>query len=586
MLLVLLICAKLTSTSAANFEERESKHISCGGENTTSVCPPWSVCNLTSHYCRCSTQHLEYVQCGTITTKVQFCHCLTYEYNEYTLGKCFYNCGQSNPSDRTAAYLKLPSDPAEINTAMCGNLNRNGALCGQCQNDTSPLVYSYNVSCSKCPKGHSNWWKFVLAAFGPLTIFYLCVLLFKVSITPIYMYTFVFYAQAMSTPIFLRSTLLVMGHKHKDILTGVKVLSSIYGIWSLDFFRALYNGICLNLDTLESQALEYAIALYPLLLILLSYLLVKLHVSRYRCRCVVYAYKPFYFLLSVLNRNWDSTSSLIDAYATFFILSLTKIFFVTFDLLLPTKVYTLTSNGTLGHHWVLYFDGSKDFFGKEHFPFAILAIAVFSIFIVVPCLVLCLFPFTFFQRFLNRLHCNVAPLRLFVDKFQGFYKNGLDPGTRDCRCFSLFHIILLSLMFALYGYTLNITYYTLGAGVMIIAGFVYAVVQPYKSAYSHYTKINIAFFLLLALQYVIISGSEISSVKNHRFKWSYYIAAAICSIAPLVYFILVVSYKVVKRMKCRKWRSMFQAKKLDYEEIISQERSLLSACEHPSSLRK
>lgn len=480
---VLLALAFFPRLTFSDFEISEENSAFCSSEyqdttqNSTSICPPWSVCSTTSHRCKCSTLHLNYVHCGTRNTQVQFCHCLTYsgEHREFRLGKCFYNCGQGNPSDRTAAYFEIPSDLTEINKAMCGSLNRDGTLCGQCETNKSLLVYSYNVSCMECPQRHSNWWKFILAAFGPLTIFYLIVLLCKVTITPVYMYTFVFYAQAMSTPIFLRSVMIVLGHKHNNLLTGIKVVASMYGIWSLDFFRAFYNGICLDLDTLESQALEYAIASYPLLLIIVSYVLVKLHFSQ--CRCIAYACKPFNFMFHALNTNWDTTASLVDAYAMFFILSFTKIFYVSFDLLLPTKIYILNSNGTLSHQWVLYFDGSKQYFGKEHLPFAILAIVVFSIFIMLPGLLLFLFPFVFFQRFLNRLHCDVTPLRLFVDKFQGFFKNGRDPGTRDCRWFSLFHIVLLSLMFAVYGFTLNITYYSLGAVVMIISAFIYAVVQ-------------------------------------------------------------------------------------------------------------
>lgn len=463
---------------------------------------------------------------------------------------------------------------------MCGNLNRDGTLCGQCKKNNSLLVYSYTVNCIECLQGRNNWWKFILAAFGPLTIFYFIVLLCKVRITPVYMYTFVFYAQAMSTPIFLHSVMIVLGHKHSHVLTGVKVVASMYGIWSLDFFRAFYDGICLDLDTLGSQALEYTIALYPLLLTIVSYLLVKLQLSQ--CCCIVYACRPFNFVLHAFNRTWDTTVSLIDAYAMFFILSLTKIFYVSFDLLLPTKVYILDSNGTLSHEWVLYFDGSKEYFGKEHLPFAVLAIVIFSIFIVLPGLVLCLFPFGFFQRFLNSLHCDATPLRLFVDKFQGFLKNGRDPGTRDYRLFSLFHIVLLALMFAVYGCTLDITYYALGAVVMIISATIYAVVQPYKSAYSHYTKINVAFFLLLALQYIMVLGSEISSVKEHHFVWIYLSVACSLSLFPLVYFTLVVTYMFVKRMKCRSLilKLRFKAQRMDN----NQERSPL--IERSTSLHK
>lgn len=169
---------------------------------STSVCPPWSACKATRDHCVCATDHLRYVRCGTDATKVMSCHCLTYNprRKEYHLGACFYNCAQGNPSMRGSIYWRVPSDPNTLNQSMCGNLYRDGKLCGQCMSGYSPPVYSYYVDCVQCPDGDRNWWKFALAAFLPLTIFYLVVLLCKVSITPPYLYAFIFYAQAMTTP--------------------------------------------------------------------------------------------------------------------------------------------------------------------------------------------------------------------------------------------------------------------------------------------------------------------------------------------------------------------------------------------------
>ena len=97
---------------------------------------------------------------------------------------------------------------------------------------------------------------------------------------------------------------------------------------------------------------------------------------------------------------------------------------------------------------------------------AILAIAIMSIFIVLPGLVLCLFPFAFFQRFLNGLHCDVTPLWLFP---RGFIKTDriLEPDI--AAGFPYFTSFSLLLMCTIYGFTLNITYYSLGAVVMMHA---------------------------------------------------------------------------------------------------------------------
>ena len=47
------------------------------------------------------------------------------------------------------------------------------SLCGKCKDGHYPLAYFYNMNCVEYQDGKSNWWKFVLAAFLPLTVFYL-----------------------------------------------------------------------------------------------------------------------------------------------------------------------------------------------------------------------------------------------------------------------------------------------------------------------------------------------------------------------------------------------------------------------------
>lgn len=61
----------------------------------------------------------------------------------------------------------------------------------------------------------------------------------------------------------------------------------------MDFFRSANLGICLRTDTLLSllMALELFVGLYPLLLMLLSYLM--LHLYSLNSRPVVVVWKPF-----------------------------------------------------------------------------------------------------------------------------------------------------------------------------------------------------------------------------------------------------------------------------------------------------
>lgn len=77
--------------------------------------------------------------------------------------------------------------------------------------------------------------------------------------------------------------------------------------------------------------------------------------------------KPLRFLLRLFNRNWDSKTSLIDAYATFFLLSYVKILSVSCDVLYPISGHIFN---TTKYVRLLYFDGTIEYFGKSHLPYS------------------------------------------------------------------------------------------------------------------------------------------------------------------------------------------------------------------------
>ena len=126
----------------------------------------------------------------------------------------------------------------------------------------------------------------------------------------------------------------------------VVVVSSIAGIWNLDFSRLAYHPFCLHpsLSTLQILSLDYAIAIYPLFLILLTYMMVKCHDRNFKP--VVWAWKPFTWILRHFRRQWDIRTSLIDVFASFIFLSTSRLFTASFNFLVPTSVYTYPQNSS------------------------------------------------------------------------------------------------------------------------------------------------------------------------------------------------------------------------------------------------
>ena len=94
---------------------------------------------------------------------------------------------------------------------------------------------------------------------------------------------------------------------------------------------------------------------------------------------------------------------------------------------------------------MVYYDASIEYFSAStHLPFALLAIFVLCTFVVLPALVLLLYPTRIFQRSLGCCRVRWLALHAFADAFQGYfngyYKNGTD-GTRDYRYFAGLYII-------------------------------------------------------------------------------------------------------------------------------------------------
>ncbi len=83
---------------------------------------------------------------------------------------------------------------------------------------------------------------------------------------------FISISQGMFSPIAARAFLSVVSRK-AYIENFTRALGSFYGIWNLDFFRTVIPPICAtNISQINVLTLDYAIAFYPLVLVILTYL--------------------------------------------------------------------------------------------------------------------------------------------------------------------------------------------------------------------------------------------------------------------------------------------------------------------------
>ena len=489
--------------------------------NGSRLCPPWSYCDSTDGICKCPQIPTRALECDVFENRnvlrVLDCNCVTYdeELNQTDVGLCIYNCVIDKKPFINEAYHLLPPNTSDWNYFTCGKFNRTGTLCGKCNMEDGfyPRAYSFDVTCIQCTNGKSNWWKYVLSVYLPLTLFYFVILCFKINVHSSELQGFVIYSQIISLPTFSRYVYRFVQSKPL-VFQVVKILDSLYGIWNLDFFRMYNPGICLQTDTLATLALEIAVAMYPLLLMAVTYIMISLYDHNFKL--IVILWKPFRAFFGFFQRNWDIRTSIVDVFVTFFILTNIKFLCACFDLLVPVKVYHfVVPEHHVNYTWRLYRDATVSYFGPAHLPYAILAIVVMFLFLLIPTLIIIVYPIKVCHKCFNLLprRCQLF-LHTFMDSFQGCYKDGTELGTRDCRWFSSVTCILRFVILSTYASTLNTLYFPYAAILLVIIAIIVIAVDPFKAHLSHLSSIMAFFILFIAGSYVGTIGLIMAETRN------------------------------------------------------------------------
>lgn len=491
-------------------------------------CPTWMYRFNDTSPCQCGSDLQGRIKCNKTLNVVSVldCNCVTYdeEHKQSVAGKCFYGCRIGS------LYEQLPLNINQVNSFVCGKLNRDGRLCGECKHGYFPVAYSYEFSCidSKNCSILNNWFKFAAVVLVPSTVCFFLIITCKINALSPQLHGFVQISQAFAAAINLRMLLFVTDGYSLEI---TKIIALPYGAINFDFFRSFSNSICFNLTTLQVLALDYVTAIYPLLLALIAFILIQLHAKN--CRLILWIWKPF---RKVFSGDWDMHSSIIKAFATLLLLSYGKLLSVTFDLLIPTKLYNVTG-GSLGFY--LYYDASYKYFSHDHLPYACLALVISLTLLLPPPLLLLVYPMSWFQKCFN----NRSPrLHTFVECFYGYYNDGTEPNTRDCRWIAaLYFIGKIILVFIFYGLTRNVLCYFFLVISMTLFAIVIIVVKPYKARYSVYNKVDATLILLIAVWCASVSSVNEALIRAKGLAQFAIAMSAFIPLVPLVYisFIMI-----------------------------------------------
>ena len=375
-----------------------------------------------------------------------------------------------------------------------------------------------------------------LATF-PTTVIFLVVIFCQIRITSAPMNVLIFTCQVSASMINANPYLYTDVSKPSYYVA--LFFLTIYGVFNLDFFRYVIPQFCISstMTTIQALSLEYVVAFYPLLLIIVFYTCIQAHARG--CKLLVYLWRPFQRCCACISRRWNPMESLVHAFAAFLLLSYSKILSVSFKLLHHGR-HIEDSGGTKVGHLILFYNATIPYFGAEHLPFALLAIFILATFVVLPVLILLLYPAQpeFFRSVLvavvlggifyillwmpSKAITRMGAMKLQIgDIFSGMY-----------LIFRIMAIAIHVLPDTKYRVVYRVTCYN-------SASLFFGLVQPYKEKWVNYVD-SIGFMLLSFVEF--IATYDEYDIRSH-FGFGYALA-----VVPLIYLSVYAGYKILSRM--------------------------------------
>ena len=526
---VILLVVSATAVSVAGYGVRE--------------CPPWFEWVNTSDscgYCVCAAVTPSYIHCDQIhqTSYLLKGSCTFYDAENNKLWESW--CPFLFPDDVLQDdMLPLPANVSELNTVVCGNLTREvkAPLCGRCTANTGPSIYSVGSRCVHCSP--VNILYYLLLQYGPSTLIFLLVIIFRPNITSAPMVHYVLFCNF--TVLISRFTLLLYAQSNWLAAVLTKSTLTLSAIWSFDVLFFVSPPLCISqhMEEIYILYLDFIATIYPFILLLLTYALIKLHSKNFKLIVVLWRLSSRLFVR--FYRAWDPRSAMIQAFASLFFLSYTKLSYFIWG-----SFAWCTSRTADGHEttYILYIDPNVPYLSTKHTVLMIFAATVGIFFVLPPLLIFLLYPTSFYRKISDR----ISPMwririQTYVEQFYGSVKDGT-TATRDYRLLST----LFLFVFGLVSYSVQIAAYNIveknftsslytSAILFGTVAFLCTVLQPYKEANGSITGLLIVLSLMFGLSasvyenphknYFSIIGISILLAVPHSVFWCYIVRRVI-----------------------------------------------------------
>ena len=514
----LLLLGVLTSTAV----EVSGEDVAQGSKD----CPLWTYPQNSSSQCMCGSNAGGLVKCDEHPYKLSLhlCACLTHDYstNRSIAGYCFYSC---------VAHLYDPIyvvNHTSNSSKTCDTFKRTGPLCSECIDGHGIPLYTYTLECVKCPRFEARKLvSFIVVSLLPPTLLFVLITVLHIHVLHPPISVFVLAAQTISTPIILQSSLNIKTNQK----TFLRFIATVYGMWNLDFLKAVYTPDCISPDigSLAAYVIEGLVGLYPLLLCVFLYVLIMIRSRGYKIALKVH------YACSRFRGTFNHRESIVGTFATLFLLSYMKIGFAAIYILAATRVWS--PNGH--YYWGVYVDPSMQYFTSLHAIAASVTI-IFTLFLVIfPIILLLFYPYQWFQRCLNHFHLRSLSLDMVMDVFHGCYKDGTN-GTRDCRYFASLQL-MLRLVVPITVFFTKEPFFSIFSSSLVLVAYItaFVIARPYKKSVYNSTDIPILMTILcstVATNLSLLLEAYHYSPLSIKVVW---VIIALSSITPLFYLAIL-----------------------------------------------
>ena len=519
VLLLLLLLFLVLLASQCKGQTQFFVRTKCNTSSTTECQPGYCRKNGT---CVCNADRYEGLHCdysGNNRTDI---------INGFWMGPCFHNnnhssnklctshcplgyCSYQNENHTQKYSYQLPCYVSKLDNFICGP-GRTGTLCGECTTNRSVFYHSWKLTCGANDLCAWGWLFYVLSELLPATLLFLVIILLNVNIMTGASNGFILFAQ-------LLDSFSVDGNGIIEFSKPVQYLTYpyrlIYRTFNLDFISLECFSFCpwKGASAFGVYMLKYCTALFSLGMVVCTIFFVN------RCHC------------GKLRFICQKKRSVFKGLCTLFVLCYSQCTRVSAHLLSPICLW---SKDYRCERKVVFHSGELGFFEGQHRVYGSLAILIGLFLVIVPMVLLLVYPLCF-----KALHlCGLSESRLaallekalpmqWLDPFQSTFKNRY-------RFFSGLYFAYRVFALAAYAYSPTLfEFYILVQFQLVGILTLHSIVQPYQKRWH-----NVLDSLLL-LNMSLINGITLYNYSVIVMKYDDIVADRYVNITTALQLLLI-----------------------------------------------